>query len=87
MSLQVDLNAAGESGTDSFTDNLQRPRIEYEVVLLYTGLILSVVGLAALFGWIAGITTLVLPVPGFEPMEPASAIGIPTRISAMGESA
>lgn len=76
MSLQVDLNAAGESGKDSFTDNLQRPRIEYEVILLYTGIVLSVVGLAALFGWIANITTLVLPVPGFEPMQPASAVGM-----------
>ena len=76
MSVHVDLNAADESRTDSFADALPRPRIEYEVILLYTGLVLSVVGLAALLGWIASITTLVLPVPGFEPMVPASAVGM-----------
>ena len=76
MSMQVDLNAAGESRTDSFADILPRPRIEYEVILLGTGLVLSVVGLAALAGWVGDVTTLVLPVPGFEPMMPASAVGM-----------
>jgi signal transduction histidine kinase len=76
MAVQVDLNAADQSRADPLADSLPRPRIEYEVVLLYTGLVLSVVGGAALFGWIADVTTLVLPVPGFEPMVPASAIGL-----------
>jgi signal transduction histidine kinase len=76
MSVLVDLNAAGESRTESSADILPRPRIEYEVVLLYTGVILAAVGVAALSGSIGSITTLVLPVPGFEPMEPASAVGM-----------
>ena len=76
MSVQVDLNASGQPRTDSFADIPTRPRIEYEVILLYTGLVLSVVGLAALLGWLADVTTLVLPVPGFERVEPASAAGL-----------
>jgi signal transduction histidine kinase len=72
----VDLNAAVESRTTSLATAPPRPRIEYEVILLYTGLVLSVVGLAALSGWLLGILTLVLPVPGFERMAPANAAGM-----------
>ena len=72
----VDLNAAVESRATSLATAPPRPRIEYEVILLYTGLVLSVVGIAALSGWVLGIMTLVLPVPGFERMAPASATGM-----------
>src|SRR6185503_17542589 len=75
MTDPVDLNAAADSRTDAFANPPPRPRIEYEVILLYTGVVLSVVGLAALSGWVFGIMTLVLPVPGFERMAPASAVG------------
>ena len=76
MTDPVDLNAAADSRTDAFANPPPRPRIEYEVILLYTGVVLSVVGLAALSGWVFGIMTLVLPVPGFERMAPASAVGM-----------
>ena len=76
MSHPVDLNAVVESRTGTFAGASPRPRIEHEIILVYTGLIVSVVGMAALSGWAFDIMTLVLPVPGFERIAPAGAAGM-----------